>query len=501
MAKAISEAERNKRAVLDTLQQLGKLSVQDDSLTFSGSKIVLPESYSGRVMEAVKFLMNYQEQQETVTSFNRTFKYRPWDGAHAFQLAMKLLFGSAGIGVTKQTMFGPVPPQMQTIDIGVGKTTQVPWGEIRLDQLEAVFTVGSVRDPEYGLLFHLNIEGPRKYQPHYEAFFQVVADQLEQNSIYKGKAIDGGTMPSFIDLDRVDETKVYYANDVMEQMRANVFSVLDHSALFRAKGMPLKRSVLLEGPYGTGKTLFGVLTAKRAVKNNWTYILCRPGKDSLADVLQTAQLYAPAVVWFEDVDTAAGVDEIGNSLGVSKVLDILDGASNKGAEILACFTTNHVNKLQKGVLRPGRLDSIIHVGHLDEAGFRRLVEITLPAGDLDPNIDYDAVHRAFKGYLPAFAVEAVRRAMRFQIARTDGKPRKVTTDDLVAAANDLRRQLELMDAAKETRTVPSFEASFKGVLAEVLNRTSVMDGTSEEWTLEVAPDPAAIVSANGASHH
>jgi hypothetical protein len=496
MAKAISQEERNKRAVLDTLGQLGKLSVQDDSLAFEGNKIVLPETYSGRVMEAVKFLLNYEEQQNTVTSFNRVFKYRPWDGAHAFQLAMKLLFGSAGIGVTKQTMFGPVPPQMQTIDIAVGKTTQVPWGEIRLDQLEATFTVGSVRDPEYGLLFHLNIEGPRKYQPHYEAFFQVVQDQLEKNSIYKGKAIDGGQMPSFIDLDRVDETKVYYANDVMDQMRANVFSVLDHSQLFRAKGMPLKRSVLLEGPYGTGKTLFGVLTAKRAVKNNWTYILCRPGKDSLADVLQTAQLYAPAVVWFEDVDTQAGVDEIGNSLGVSKVLDILDGASNKGAEILACFTTNHVDKLQKGVLRPGRLDSIIHVGHLDRDGFEKLIRLTLPAGDLDPNVDYDAVHEAFKGYLPAFAVEAVRRAMRFQIARTDGKPQKVTTADLVAAGNDLRRQLELMDAAKETRTIAPFEAAFEGAVAKVLNRTEVRDGSSAEWTLAVVADPAAVVETS-----
>lgn len=479
MAKAISDAERNKRAVLDTLGALGKLSVQDDSLTFEGTKVVLPATYSGRVEEAIKFLMDYVRQQETITSFSKTYRFRPQDGAHAFDLAMRKLFGSAGIGVTKQTMFGPIPPQMTTIDVGVGKTKQVPWGEIRLDQLEATFELGGVRDREMGNLFHLSIEGPRKFKAHYEAFFQVVQDELEHNSIYKGKAIDGGSTPSFLDIDRVDPDKVYYARAVMEQMQANVFTVLDHSQLFRDMGMPLKRSVLLEGPYGTGKTLFGTLTAKRAVANGWTFVLCRPGKDNLAEVLQTAQLYAPAVVWFEDIETQAGTDEIGNSLGVSKVLDILDGASTKSTEIMACFTTNHVEKLQKGVLRPGRLDSIIHVAHLDSEGFEKLIRQTLPAGSLDPKVDFGQVATAFDGYLPAFAVEAVHRAMRFQIARTAGKPQKITTEDLVAAANDLRRQLELMEDARESKTVVPFSESFKQLVAEVTNNTAMVDSDGD----------------------
>lgn len=475
MAKAISDAERNKRAVIDTLGALGKASVQDDSLTFEGSKVILPAAYSGKVEEAVKYLIDYVKQQETVTVFNKTFNYRPQDGAHAFDKSMRTLFGSAGIGVTIKTMFGDIPPQMITIDVGFGKTQQVPWGEIRLDQLEATFRLDSVRDREFGNLFHLSIEGPRKYKAHYEAFFQVVADTLERHSIYKGQAINGGSTPQFLDTNRVDPDKVYYAADVMGQMQANVFAVLNHSDLFRQMGMPLKRSVLLEGPYGTGKTLFGTLTAKEAVKNNWTFVLCRPGKDNLAEVLQTAQLYSPAVVWFEDIDTQAGVDEIGNSMGVSKVLDILDGAQTKGAELMVCFTTNHVDRLQKGVLRPGRLDSIIHVGHLDTAGVRKLIEQTLPAGSLATDVDFDLVGKAFEGYLPAFAVESVHRAMRFQIARTNGRPQKISTSDLVAAAGDLRRQFELMSDAKETKEQVPFDAAMRTLIGEVINKTAVVD--------------------------
>lgn len=484
MGTQLSKAERDKRAVIDTLGALGAAAVQDDSLTFSGNKIILPEQYSGKVVEAIKYLMDYQKQMETVTSFNRTFRFRPQDGAHAFDASMRKLFGSAGIGVTIKTMFGNIPPQMITIDIGVGKTMQVPWGEIRLDQLEATFQLGSVRDAEYGHLFHLSIEGPRKYKAHYEAFFQVVQVELETNSIYKGKAVDGGKVPSFLDTTKTDPDRVYYAQAVMDQMQANVFAVLDHTAKFREMNMPLKRSVLLEGPYGTGKTLFGTLTAQRAVKNGWTFILCRPGKDNLEEVLQTAQLYAPAVVWFEDIETQAGVDEMGNSLGVSKVLDMLDGAQSKSAEIMACFTTNHVKRLQKAVLRPGRLDSIIHVEHLDEQGFAKLITQTLPPGALDNKVDMAAVSKAFTGYLPSFAVEAVRRAARYNLVRTSGKGSRITTEDLVKAADDLRVQHDLMDQASETKKRVPFEEAFKGVIGETLSKTAVLDRDGDHmWDL------------------
>ena len=141
--------------------------------------------------------------------------------------------------------------------------------------------------------------------------------------------------PTFLDLSKIDPNKVIYSEEVLTQLNTNLWSVLEHTDLMRSYGLPLKRAVLLEGPYGTGKTLAGTLTAKRAVENGWTFILVRPGQDDLFTALKTAQVYAPAVVWFEDID---GLAKGGTDEQISRLLDALDGAQTKGHAVVAGFT-------------------------------------------------------------------------------------------------------------------------------------------------------------------
>jgi hypothetical protein len=474
-----SDNQKNQTALLKALEAIGAASVNDDSIRFAGTEILLPETFKGPggIREAVKFLVNYEKQQEQKFDMSVTFPFRPWDGAHAFQAAMRKVFGSAGLGQSIQTMFGEIKPQLVSIETDLGKKTQVPWGNIRLDQIEATFSLGGTRDKELGLIFFLSAEAPRKYKGHVEAFFKMVEAELREHSIYRGKAIDGAEQPHFIDVFKVDRSKVYYGEETMRQLDANFFSLLTHSDTMRKMKLPLKRAVLLEGPYGTGKTLAGMLAAQDAVKNGWTFILCRPGTDNLTEVLQTAQLYAPSVVWYEDIDVIAGAQ--GDDMSVSKVLDMLDSVTNKGVEVIAGFTTNHVDKIQKGVLRPGRLDAVIHIGDLDRVGFEKLVRATLN-GQLDPKTDFDKVATAYEGFLPAFAVEATRRALRYAISRTDGNPGLISTSDLVSAAEGLRPQLELMSEATEGATKNELDTAFAKVVGQGISGTRVVD--SEDYS-------------------
>lgn len=485
----VTQEDRNRAQIMETLAQLGGLTVQDDTLLFQGTRMILPKQMEGDIDTAVRYLIKWKEQQEASFAFTKKFHYRPYDGANAFQNTMKKVFGTAGLGASIRTMFGEIPPEYKTINIGPSETIQVPWNRVDLYLLNAEFYLGATRHREYGEVFEIRVSAPRKFRKHIEAFFTMMEQELKENSIYKGKAFTGGAEPLFLDTAKTDRNRVVYSQEVQQQLEINMWSVLRHSAEMRKNNVPLKRAVLVEGPYGTGKTLAGLLTAQEAEANGWTFILARPGQDDVEEVLKTAQLYAPAVVWYEDIDNIAEGD---NKLQISKLLDTLDGAQSKHGEILAGFTTNHIDKIQKGILRPGRLDAVVHVGGLDAAGFEKLVRVTL--NDLLGEVDFDKVAEAFDGFLPAFATEAINRSKMYSIVRHGGNPSKIDTQDLVLAAEGLRPQLELMQDAKEGAEIPQLDNALKvavtEVATEVLNKSRMTDrdGDSVGYYLQVSPD-------------
>lgn len=481
-----------KAATMALLGELGASRVGDDSIQFTGLKVILPAAYDGRIPEAIAFLEKYHASQEKTYSTSRTFRYRPWDGAAAFERTMIELSGTAGIGKDTYSFFeGKQPPKKVTIDTGVSTTMQVPWGQVEFPLFEATFVLDSAHSREFGLLFELRVEAKRKYSKQIDGFFQKLEENLKKHSIYKGKAITGAEVPLFIDTSRVKPEMVVYSGEVLDQLDANLWSVINHTSVMRNLGMPIKRSVLVEGPYGTGKTLAGMLTAQAAERNGWTFILCRP-EDDLFNTLKTAQVYAPAVVWFEDIDTVATAGT-GTEEKLSKLLDALDGVTSKGAEVLAGFTTNHVDRLQKGVMRPGRLDAIVHIAELDAAGFEKLIKVTVPPNLLG-EVDYVKVAKAMHGFLPAFVTEACNRALRYAIARTHGNPEKIVTDDLEGAAFGLQRQLKLMNEAKEGANTVSIDSLLVERFAGVVNASKLNSGDySFEVDDEKLPDlPAAV---------
>jgi len=181
------------------------------------------------------------------------------------------------------------------------------------------------------------------------------------------------------------------------------------------------------------------------------------------------------VVWYEDIDIVAKGK---SNEQVSRLLDSLDGITNKGVEILAGFTTNHIEEIQKGVLRPGRLDSVIHVGELDNEGFEKLTKSVIPA-QLRGEIDYVKVAEAMHGYLPAFAKEAMDRAIRYSISRNHGTPDVINTQDLVNAADGLRTQWQLMHDANEGVPVSTLDGVFRGVIEDALHGTMVADSDGD----------------------
>lgn len=461
-----SAAKKEEERLLEELATIGGKLTAEEDIIFSGKKLILPETMD--LQQAIDFLYRKREEDENETNFVREFLYRPWDGAHATMSAIKRAFGAMGQkGVP--SFFGRRPPDLITINVSATETAQVPWGGIVVPHMPGlVFYTGSTQHAEYGQIFMLSARGPRKYRFHVEGLFKLVEEELKRNSIYRGKAFDGQDQPTFLDLNGVDPNKVVYSDETTTQLEANVWSLLRYSEKMESLGVPLKRAVLLEGPYGTGKTLAAYLTARVAQANGWTFLLCRPGRDDFFRVMGTARLYQPAVVFFEDVDAVADVSQD----HVRKLLDVFDGIQAKGTKIVCVLTTNHVDKIHKGMVRPGRLDAVIHVGALDANGIRRLIEATVPEdllGIMDDG-EWGEVAHAMKGFMPAFCREAIDRAVRYNVARNEGAVSKLAFMDFVHAADGLRPQLELMEGAKEGPDHDPMSKVMSGVMEKTIEK-------------------------------
>jgi hypothetical protein len=457
--------------ILAALAKLGGAAATEDDLVYKGKKFILPVHFENNIPGAIQYLHDLDQQSNKVHAFRKVFRYRPNDVAHALGVAMKKVFGTTGVGKETVGFFGSVtPPTFRTIDIGWEETAQVIHGKTAFSPLGAVITVSSDYDAEVGFLGEIIVEAPRKFRAQVEGLFVAIEDVLKTASIYRAKAINGSEAPGFLNVKLTDPNKAVYAKEAMRQLNGSLWSPIEHADTLRELGVPLKRAILLEGPYGTGKSMAAAITARKCVENGFTFIQVRPG-DDLELAMKTARLYEPAVVFFEDVDV---VSENGEPAHVSKLLDVFDGIAAKGAEIMVVFTTNHVEKIQKGMLRPGRMDAVIHIGAMDPDGVRKLIE-----ANVDPklmlDLDFDVIGKAFDGYLPAFAMEAIKRTIQYAVARVGGKPTHLTTDDFVAAADGLRPQLKQMEEATEGIRRPTLDKALRGVLREAMNEMDVVD--------------------------
>ncbi|KAI1662144.1 BCS1 N terminal-domain-containing protein [Daldinia decipiens] len=158
------------------------------------------------------------------------------------------------------------------------------------------------------------------------------------------------------------------------------------------RGIPYRRGYLLYGPPGTGKSSLSLALAGFFKMRIYIVSLSSitSNEESLASLF--AELPRRCVVLLEDIDTAGlthtrdenqnqsrddsenmvpGQLTTGNTnnsngrLSLSGLLNILDGVASQEGRVLI-MTTNHLEKLDKALIRPGRVDMIVKFGLADE---------------------------------------------------------------------------------------------------------------------------------------
>jgi chaperone BCS1 len=167
---------------------------------------------------------------------------------------------------------------------------------------------------------------------------------------------------------------------VKETILGDVKAFVDSRTWYLDRGIPYRRGYLLHGPPGTGKSSFiqalaGELDFDIAILN----VAERGITDDKLNHLLT--LVPPrTIVLLEDADAAfvnrRQVDEQGYSgptVTFSGLLNALDGVASAEERIIF-LTTNHVERLDEALIRPGRIDMSVRLGHATEDQIERLWE-------------------------------------------------------------------------------------------------------------------------------
>lgn len=485
-------ATEDKLKLLKDLQKAMKSAgldeAKDVTIVRQGTQITLPENMD--YDEAITWLRRKQEEEEKEVGINYELPGYPLDAAVCFFKALAEIFGWTDLRPTPG-FFGPKPPIMIGIPVGLNQTIEVPWGSVAVPSLDGMFTTVMHWEPVPKLVIGGKMK--RKHIPQVAKVIDTAKRIWRENSIYRGNAIrvswawkrDGASFdptenaPKYMDLAAVNESDIVFPEKVQDSVNIGLFAPIEFSAAFRKNKIPLKRGILLEGPYGVGKTLTANVTALKATKNKWTFIYCNSILD-LREAVRLGAQYAPAVLFAEDIDRVVKGQR---SVEMDDLLNVLDGVESKHMEVITILTTNHVENLNRAILRPGRLDTVVSLQPPDPEAATRLVKL-YGRGLLEEGTDLEKVGEQLQGKIPAFIREVVERAKIAAVARTNGGDIKghVSGLDIMRAAVGMEDHAKLM----KEKEVTGAEFKLESLKLRVENKhmtpvvTTNGDGEEEE---------------------
>jgi len=228
--------------------------------------------------------------------------------------------------------------------------------------------------------------------------------------------------------DDVTSTKVYRFNDNWEYVRSQNKRTLDTIFIEKNKkdaltqrltdfitkenwyvknGIPYQLGILLYGPPGTGKT-----SLIKAISSYLNYPIYNIQTSKMLKIEEAFEaLSEKCVVVVEDIDCQNATHsreketaqenvqpmlipgkngDIFAAIGLSEILNALDGVCSTDGRILIA-TTNHIEKLDAALLRPGRFDLKIKVDYVTAETFVQFMGKFYPGVDVSKIVVKDEI--------------------------------------------------------------------------------------------------------------
>jgi transitional endoplasmic reticulum ATPase len=215
---------------------------------------------------------------------------------------------------------------------------------------------------------------------------------------------------------------------------------LKNPEIFKKFGIKPPKGILVYGPPGCGKTLLARAVATESEANFITIkgpeVFSKwvgESEKAIREVFRKARMAAPAVVFFDEIDSLAprrgsGFSDSGvTERVISQLLTEMDGLVTL-EDIVVVAATNRPDMVDPAVLRPGRFDRLIYTPEPDEKSRLRIFQIYTKGMPLAKDVDLAQLAVLTKNYSGA-DIEALCREAAMHSLRKDINASEVAMKD------------------------------------------------------------------------
>lgn len=419
---------------------------------------------SAKYADCLDYIESEIKQSKKMAKINYKILCFKNDGIYQLNQAISQVFGSV---VSKESGSPSGDKSVQTVDITLADGTRVkaPYGDISMEGLGEDSSINiSYNEESHELIITGKCQF--RFSSLMDDIIEVTKRNLRTNSIYKGQALEISDInnPKILDLSSIDKQLMVLSRETQYALRP-IYARLLNPEMCVEKGIQLKFGALLEGGYGTGKTLLAFKLARQAVENNWIFIYLKDPK-LLAEALRMSKIIDQsghgALIFVEDIDQ---VTRGNRDSAMQDILNTLDGGDTKDMNVITLFTTNHIELIEPTFLRGKRVGTIISMGPLDAETAEQFIRKSFEIGYYTIIDDLTDVCKFIEQshIAPAFMAEIIEKVKSMMVLSDQCE---VKADDIKYSVQSYLRQVDL-SRTKDMSVTP--EKKFVDSLFEVLH--------------------------------